>query len=98
MKQSSFESNMLFQRIYLCVQRDSLLIFIGFVRCNRTNGHKARNYCINTCPKITMDKEIYKISKRSLRIQPLSMVVPLPGYASPMRHNDPSSMKRHLHS
>ena len=24
------------------------------------------------------------------------MGVPLPGYAAPMRHNDPSSMKRHL--
>ena len=54
------------------------------------------DYCISTRPKITMDKEIYKISKRSLRIRPLSMGVKLPGYAAPMRHNDPSSMKRHL--
>ena len=25
------------------------------------------------------------------------MGVPLPGYAAPMRHNDPSSMKRRMH-
>ena len=36
-----------------------------------------------------MDKEIYKILKRSLGIRPLSMGVPLPGYAAPIRHNDP---------
>ena len=34
-----------------------------------------------------MNKEIYKISKRSLGIRPLSMGVPLPGYAAPMRHH-----------
>ena len=39
---------------------------------------------------------MYTISKRSLGIRPLSMGVPLPGYATPMRHNDLSSMKRHL--
>ena len=43
-----------------------------------------------------MDKEIQKIPKRSLGIRPLSMGAPLPGYAAPMRQNDPSSMKRHL--
>ena len=43
-----------------------------------------------------MDKEIQKIPKRSLGIRLLSMGAPLPGYAAPMRQNDPSSMKRHL--
>ena len=43
-----------------------------------------------------MYKEIQKIPKRSLGIRLLSMGAPLPGYAAPMRQNDPSFMTRHL--
>ena len=44
-----------------------------------------------------MDKEIFKIPKRYIGIWPLPMGVLLTGYAAPMKHNDPASMKRHLH-
>ena len=43
-----------------------------------------------------MDKEIQKLPKRSLGIWLLSMGAQVPGYAAPMRQNEPSSMKRHL--
>ena len=44
-----------------------------------------------------MNKEIYEISKRSLAIRPLSNGCSVTWVCALMRHNDPSSTKRHMH-